>query len=203
MFSLRQYWPRRSFSICHHKCLPTLECPLWQTRVGTQYFLNSYMFFTFRYIWWTGSRKLGIDNVPSLPCLPKTWSNHIHCQAGCSLGLFLWRSQPRIDFNKIQCWEQPCIVYFLSNIHAFSIGQSPYNRGSCGWVQWLRISLPMQGTRVQALVQEDPTCRGATKPVSHNYWARVLQLLKPERLEPMLCNKRSHHNEKPVHCNKE
>ena len=36
-------------------------------------------------------------------------------------------------------------------------------------VQWLRICLPMQGTRVQALVWEDPTCRGATGPVSHNY----------------------------------
>ena len=35
--------------------------------------------------------------------------------------------------------------------------------------QWLRIRLPMQGTRVQALLQEDPTCRGATKPVRHNY----------------------------------
>ena len=35
--------------------------------------------------------------------------------------------------------------------------------------QWLRICLLMQGTRVQALVWEDPTCRGATKPVSHNY----------------------------------
>ena len=35
-------------------------------------------------------------------------------------------------------------------------------------VQWLRIHLPMQGTRVQALVREEPTCRGATKPVSHN-----------------------------------
>ena len=35
--------------------------------------------------------------------------------------------------------------------------------------QWLRIRLPMQGTQVQALVQEDPTCHGATKPVSHNY----------------------------------
>ena len=35
--------------------------------------------------------------------------------------------------------------------------------------QWLRIHLPMQGTRVRALVQEDPTCRGATKPVCHNY----------------------------------
>ena len=36
-------------------------------------------------------------------------------------------------------------------------------------VQWLRICLPVQGTRVRALVWEDPTCRGATGPVSHNY----------------------------------
>ena len=36
-------------------------------------------------------------------------------------------------------------------------------------VQSLRICLPMQGTRVPALVQEDPTCRRATKElVSHN-----------------------------------
>ena len=35
--------------------------------------------------------------------------------------------------------------------------------------QWLRICLPMQGTRVRALVWEDPTCRGAIRPVSHNY----------------------------------
>ena len=35
--------------------------------------------------------------------------------------------------------------------------------------QWLGVCLPMQGTRVRALVWEDPTCRGATRPVSHNY----------------------------------
>ena len=35
--------------------------------------------------------------------------------------------------------------------------------------QWLRICLPMQGTRVRALVWEDHTCRGATRPVSHDY----------------------------------
>ena len=35
--------------------------------------------------------------------------------------------------------------------------------------QWLRIHLPMQGTRVQSLVREDPACRRATKPVHHNY----------------------------------
>ena len=36
-------------------------------------------------------------------------------------------------------------------------------------VQWLRICLLTQGTRVRALVWEDPTCRRATRPVSHNY----------------------------------
>ena len=73
----------------------------------------------------------------------------------------------------------------------------------------------MQGTRVRALVQEDPTCRGATKamrhnnwactlePASHDYWARMLQLPKPVHLEPTLCNKTSHRNEKPVHHSKE
>ena len=73
----------------------------------------------------------------------------------------------------------------------------------------------MQGTRVQALVREDPTCRGATKPeshnywacalepASHNYWARVPQLLKPTRLEPVLHSKRAHRNEKPAHRNEE
>ena len=35
--------------------------------------------------------------------------------------------------------------------------------------QWLRIRLPMQGTRVQALVREVPTRHRATKPVRRNY----------------------------------
>ena len=81
--------------------------------------------------------------------------------------------------------------------------------------QWLRICLPMQGTRIRALVWEDPTGCGATNPVhhnywacalelvSHNYWACVPQLLKPARLEPVLHSKRSHHNKKPAHRNEE
>ena len=75
--------------------------------------------------------------------------------------------------------------------------------GACLVAQWLRICLPMQGTRVRALVWKDPTCCGATKPVRHNYRARAPQLLKPTCLEPMLRNKRSHRNEKPAHRNEE
>ena len=37
--------------------------------------------------------------------------------------------------------------------------------------QWWRMHLPTKEMRVWPLVQEDPTCSRATKPVSHNYWA--------------------------------
>ena len=89
------------------------------------------------------------------------------------------------------------------------------NLGTSLVAHWLRIRLPMQGTQVRSLVRENPTCCGATKPVRHNYWAcalepaihscwaRVPQLLRPTCLEPMLRNKRSHHNKKPMHHNEE
>ena len=50
--------------------------------------------------------------------------------------------------------------------------------------QWLGVCLPMQGTRVRALVWEDPTCRGATKPVTHNYWACASGACAPQRERP-------------------
>ena len=43
----------------------------------------------------------------------------------------------------------------------------------------------MQGTWVQSLVQEDPTCCIATKTMHHNHRACKLQLLKPTSLEPV------------------
>ena len=68
----------------------------------------------------------------------------------------------------------------------------------------------MQGTQVQFLVWEDSTYCRAAEPMCHNYWAHalesrshnpwayMLQLLKPVRVEPVVCNKRNHHNEKPT-----
>ena len=82
-------------------------------------------------------------------------------------------------------------------------------------VQCLRIRLPMQGTWVRSSVWENPTYRGANKPMrhnywacaleptSHNYWAHVPQLLKFACLEPVLHSKRSPCNEKPTHRNEE
>ena len=45
--------------------------------------------------------------------------------------------------------------------------------------QWQRIQLPMQETSVQSLIQEEPTCHEATKPVYHNNWGWEPQLLRP------------------------
>ena len=50
--------------------------------------------------------------------------------------------------------------------------------------QWLSVCLPMQGTRVWALVWEDPTCRGAAGPVSHNYWASASGACAPQQERP-------------------
>ena len=93
---------------------------------------------------------------------------------------------------KLRCFNDSTLLLILRIVGGTSLV-----------VQWLTIHLPVQGIWVRALVQEDPTCQGATKPVSHNYWAHVPQLLKPTCLEPVLHNKRSHHNEKPAHHNKE
>ena len=49
-------------------------------------------------------------------------------------------------------------------------------------VQWLRICLPMQGTRVQSLVQEDPI--HATEELNP-----CATTTEPVRLEPVLRNK--------------
>ena len=62
-------------------------------------------------------------------------------------------------------------------------------------VQWLRVRLTMQGTRVRALVWEDSACCGATRPVSHN--------AELARLEPVLRNKRGHDGGRPVHHDEE
>ena len=42
-------------------------------------------------------------------------------------------------------------------------------RGSSLVVQWLRICLPLQGTQVQYLIQEDSTCCGAIKLLCYSY----------------------------------
>ena len=126
----------------------------------------------------------------------------------------IWRHDNYAIFSSLS------FLYAIRNKRAVKIKwendqyQNQLNRASLV-AQWLRIHLPMQGTRVRALVREDPTCLGATGPVCHNYWACALepashnywacepQLLKPACLEPVLCNGRGHRSERPMCCREE
>ena len=68
-------------------------------------------------------------------------------------------------------------MYVLGTHHSHSYNKNTLKELQNQWLflgtslvaQWLRICLPMQGTRVRSPVREDYTCRGATKPVCHNY----------------------------------
>ena len=51
-------------------------------------------------------------------------------------------------------------------------------------MQWLRIRLLMQGTRVRALLWEDPTCRGATKPHVPQLLSLCSRACEPQLLSP-------------------
>ena len=152
----------------------------------------------------------------------RTISSHLVCTRGLFSKFYLIHQSTPFNhsFAKAFLKLSFCFLQFFafSSIKREFTGRKPPVKEKPGTslvAQWLRIRLPIQGTRVRALVWEDPICRRATKPmhpkywacavepVSHNYWAHVPQLLKPMHLEPMLRNKRSHRNEKPAHRNEE
>ena len=56
----------------------------------------------------------------------------------------------------------------LSQSHGIILFYKNTTMGASLVAQWLRVCLLVQGERVRALVWEDPTCRGAARPVSHN-----------------------------------
>ena len=80
-------------------------------------------------------------------------------------------SSRALEISFMNGWEQ-----LQSLLPPFSLSRSYKSPASASLVaQWLRICLPMQGTRVRSLVWEDPTCRGATKLVHHNDWTCTLE----------------------------
>ena len=116
--------------------------------------------------------------------------------------------------TKIQCWSPtrwiltralkgvrtqaryltyPHCHFFMCQRRVIISIPKTYSRASLV-VQCLSMCLVMQGTSVRSLIQKDPKCCEATKPAGHNYWDCTL--------EPVLCNSRSHLNEKPTHGKK-
>ena len=95
----------------------------------------------------------------------------LHLTAFCSWHETLWQLPPLNLTLLCPCQKVKLFIYqethlCLIQVHK-EMSSRTDNRASLV-AQWLRICLLMQGTRVQALVWEDPTCRGAAGPVSHN-----------------------------------
>ena len=65
-------------------------------------------------------------------------------------------------------------------------------------VQWIRICLPMQGTRVRSLVREDPVRRACPR-LRLRSGAREPRLLGPACLEPVPRGRGGPRSERPAH----
>ena len=107
---------------------------------------------------------------------PFCWYIGRWIETKCSTLYCLW-NKARIFFNLREKRKKKVIISFKKNSIVVLFPFKKYGRTSLV-TQWLRIRLPMQGTRVRALVPEDPTCRRATKPtttVGHNYWTSALE----------------------------
>ena len=149
-----------------------------------------------------------------MPLLHTTWYLRL---GECETSFQKHKSAPKLENNSLSLNKaERETLLFLDRIHCYLMTYETEAQPDHGllkdesvWTslaaQWIRICLPMQGTWVQPLDQEDSPGLGAIKPMGHNYWASALgacmpQRLKPSCLEPLLHNKRSHHNEKPSHC---
>ena len=157
---------------------------------------------TFLVLW---AKNLGV--IPDSPLLSHThiWPLIKSCQFylhNISVTQNLATSHYSYPWSKPPHWPPDSaldyLVYSQQSIHSYPL---KWKNGASLVARWLRIHLLIQGTQVQALVREDPTCHGGTKPVrhnyrpcvlepaSHNYWGRVPQILKPALLEPGLRDK--------------
>ena len=90
---------------------------------------------------------------------------------GLTLGLALVQAAvPKAKNQSTPCRKVGGMMADLdSTFSLLTLKKSFTLSGTSLVAQWLRIHLPRQGTQVRSLVWEDPTCRGATKPVCHNY----------------------------------
>ena len=90
-----------------------------------------------------------------------------------------WKWRGRKIFHAYGNQKKAGVAILLSDKIDFKI-----KTGASLVAQWLRVCLPMQGTRVRALVWEDPTCRGATGPMGHNCWACASGACAPRQERP-------------------
>ena len=111
---------------------------------------------------------------------------------------YMYKIFLRVQALKVEFEVENSRKIFLCFIHCSSPcttawkGRKKEREGQTSLVgQRLRTHLPVQGTLVRSLVQEDPTCLESTMPVHHNYracapkptscnhWAQELRRLTP------------------------
>ena len=105
--------------------------------------------------------------VPYPLCTPPSSCYHHYSLLAYS-PLFLFVNTGKYSFPPLSPPKSGILCMLFCTLLFFFFSHLKKDRAS-RVAQWLIICLPMQGTRVRALVWEDPTCHGATRPVSHNY----------------------------------
>ena len=85
---------------------------------------------------------------------------------GCSED---WWSKGHKAFSKCCCHDYNLTESIKTDESTLEENRIP------GLLWWIRIHLPMHWTQVWFLAQ-DPTYRGATKPVCHSYWVWALEI---------------------------
>ena len=106
---------------------------------------------------------LNLEHSHHFPWFSMTF-NHVKTS-----GQLSWKNVPHAEL----VWLFPQdfqVKYFQEEHHVRML-----YTGTSLVAQWLRVHLPMQGTRVRSLVREDPTCCVAARPMRHNYWACALE----------------------------
>ena len=107
-------------------------------------------------------------------CLSESWGRS--CKARCLLPSWHYKRQSLSTKPGLRAGPSLDTGYQIQSLRS----HLKYPSGTSLVAQWLRILLPMQGTQDWALVWEGPTCRGAVKPVSRNYWACALEPSSPK-----------------------
>ena len=158
-------------------------------------------------------------NVTHVIFLPKVFNLNLQMrkQSEKNLNFGMFYNKMTWIFQKCQCYDIQNIVGDCARLKETK-GTSKLHTGASLVAQWLRVCLPMQGTRIRALDREDPTCRRAAEPVSHTSWTCASGACAPQRERPRwweagaprwrvapACRnwrKPSHRNEKTQHSQK-
>ena len=128
-----------------------------------------------------GSPSIPLGFHTDIACLGRALSHHAESKVPPSLApwLGLQRCQPAsVSLLPPRAAALPFVTQEVGSSGATSwrreMDQEGLTLEMLTWgtslvVQWLRISLPIQGIQVRPSVWEDPTCLGATKPACSNY----------------------------------